>query len=161
MMPEALWALSLVLVAAGVIGTIVPAMPGPILVFAGVLLAGWADGFVRIGIGTLVLAGLLTAAAYAIDLGAAAMGVKLAGASRRAVAGAAIGVMAGFFFGLPGLILGPFVGAILGELTVRRDLRSAGRAGFFAGLGFAVGLAAKLAIVVSIVSLAAAAFFLF
>lgn len=155
------WLLAIVLMGAGIAGTILPAMPGPILVFAGVLLAAWADGFTRIGAGTLVIAGLLTALAYAIDLAAGAAGVKLAGASRRAVAGAAIGVLAGLFFGFPGLVIGPFVGAVVGELTVRRDLRSAGRAGLFAGLGFAVGLAAKLAIVFTIVGLAAMAFFLF
>jgi hypothetical protein len=156
-----LWLTALVLVAAGVVGTVLPALPGPILVFAGVFVAAWADDFTRIGAGTVALAGVLTAVAYVVDLLAAAAGVKRSGASRRAVAGAAIGSLAGLVFGLPGFLLGPFVGAMAGELTVRRDLRGAGRAGLFAGLGFAVGMAAKLAIVFTIVGLAATALLIF
>jgi uncharacterized protein YqgC (DUF456 family) len=156
-----LWVLALALIVLGLIGTLLPALPGPILVLAGVVLAAWIDGFGRIGVGTLVLLGVLTAVAYAVDLVSAALGVKRAGASRRAVAGAALGVLAGLFLGLPGLILGPFVGAVIGELTVRRDLRQAGRVGLFAGLGFAVGLAIRVAIVFAMVGVAGMALFLF
>jgi uncharacterized protein YqgC (DUF456 family) len=156
-----LWVLAFALIVLGLIGTLLPALPGPILVLAGVVLAAWIDGFGRIGVGTLVLLGVLTAVAYAVDLVSAALGVKRAGASRRAVAGAALGVLAGLFLGLPGLILGPFVGAVIGELTVRRDLRQAGRVGLFAGLGFAVGLAIRVAIVFAMVGVAGMALFLF
>lgn len=156
-----LWLLAVLLIAVGVLGTLLPALPGPILVFAGVLLAAWADGFARIGGGTLAVLALLTAAAYAVDLLSAAVGVRRAGASPRAVAGAALGTLAGLFFGLPGIIVGPFVGAIAGELTVRGDVRGAGRAGLFAGLGFALGLAVKLALVFAMVGIAATAFLLF
>lgn len=156
-----LWLLAVVLIVLGLVGTLLPALPGPILVFAGVVLAAWIDGFVRIGVGTLVLLGVLTAVAYAVDLVSAALGVKRAGASRRAVAGAAIGVVVGLFLGLPGLIAGPFAGAVIGELTVRRDLRQAGRVGLFAGLGFVIGLAIRVAIVFTMVGVAGMAFFLF
>ncbi len=156
-----LWLLAVVLIVLGLVGTLLPALPGPILVFAGVVLAAWIDGFVRIGVGTLVLLGVLTAVAYAVDLVSAALGVKRAGASRRAVAGAAIGVVGGLFLGLPGLIAGPFAGAVIGELTVRRDLRQAGRVGLFAGLGFVIGLAIRVAIVFTMVGVAGMAFFLF
>jgi uncharacterized protein YqgC (DUF456 family) len=155
-----LWLLAVVLIVTGVIGTILPALPGPILVFAGVLLAAWADDFARIGPGTLVALGLLTAAAHSVDLVAAAIGVRRSGASRRAVAGAALGATGGLFFGVPGLVVGPFVGALIGELTMRGDLRSASRAGVFAGLGFVIGTLAKLGIVCAIVGIAAAAFLL-
>lgn len=157
-MTPLLWVLAIALVAIGVAGTVLPALPGPILVFAGVLLAAWADDFARIGWGTLVVIGLLTALAHVVDLVSAAAGVKRSGASRRAVVGAALGALGGLFFGLPGLIIGPFVGALIGELTVRRDLRSAGRAGLFAGLGFLLGMVAKLAIVFAMIGIAAAAF---
>ena len=156
-----LWLAAILLIVIGVLGTVLPALPGPILVFAGVLLAAWADGFARIGAGTLVVLALLTAAAYAVDLLSAAVGVRRGGASPRAVAGAALGTLAGLFFGLPGIIVGPFVGAIVGELTVHGDVRGAGRAGLFAGLGFALGMAVKLAIVFTMVGLAATAFLLF
>ena len=120
-----LWLLAFILVIVGIVGTVVPGLPGPILVFAGVLLAAWGDGFARIGAGTLILLALMTIAAYAVDFAASAVGVRLAGASTRAAVGAALGAVAGLFFGLPGLILGPFVGAVLGELTVRRSLPGA------------------------------------
>jgi uncharacterized protein YqgC (DUF456 family) len=155
------WVLAVLLIALGVVGTVLPALPGPILVFAGVLVGAWSDGFTRIGIGTVVLLGLLTVAAYVVDLVSAAAGVKRAGASRWAIAGAALGTLVGLFFGLPGVVIGPFAGAVLGELTARRDLRGAGRAGLFAGLGFAIGLAARLAIVFAMIGIALTAFFLF
>lgn len=153
-----LWIISLLLIVVGVAGTVLPALPGPILVFAGVLLAAWADGFARIGIVTLVVIGLLTIAAHVVDLVSSAAGVRRSGASKRAVAGAAVGTLAGLFFGIPGLIVGPFVGAVLGELTVRRELQHAGRAGAYAWLGFMVGMAAKVAIVFGMIGIAAAAF---
>ncbi len=154
------WILALILVVAGVVGTVMPGLPGPILVFAGVLVAAWGDGFARIGPLTLVALGLITAAAYAIDIAAAALGVRRVGASPRAAVGAALGAIAGLFFGLPGLIIGPFAGAVAGELTVRRDLRAAGRAGLAAWIGFIVGTALKLTLVFVVIGVALLALFL-
>ena len=155
-----LWAIAIVLIAVGIAGTVLPALPGPILVFAGVLLAAWADDFARIGVWTLVLLGLMTAAAHAVDLVSAAIGVRRSGASGRAVLGASLGALAGLVFGLPGLVVGPFAGAVLAELSVRRDMRGAGRAGLWAWIGFLVGTVAKLAIVFAMVGVALAALFL-
>jgi hypothetical protein len=152
-----LWLLALVLVITGVVGTVLPGLPGPILVFAGVFVAAWADGFARLGPFTLFLLAVMTVAAYAVDFLASAVGVRHAGASRRAAVGAALGAVAGIFFGLPGLILGPFVGAVLGELTVRRSLPGAGRAGLAAWIGFVIGTAIKLALVFGIIGIAALA----
>jgi len=148
-----LWLLAIVLVLVGIVGTVMPALPGPILVFAGLLAAAWADDFARVGAGTLVVLGLMTAAAYLIDLAATVLGVQRAGACRRAVIGAAVGLLAGLPFGLPGLLVGPFVGAALAELTVRRDLAHAGRAGAAAWIGFLVGSVVKLALVFAMVGL--------
>jgi uncharacterized protein YqgC (DUF456 family) len=153
------WVLAVALVIVGVIGTVLPALPGPILVFAGVFVAAWADGFQRIGVWTLVLLGLLTVLAHVVDLLAAAAGVDRSGASRRAVVGAALGTAAGLFFGLPGLIVGPFLGAVLAELTIRGDLRASTRAGLFAWIGFMIGLALKMAIVFGMIGIAILAFF--
>jgi uncharacterized protein YqgC (DUF456 family) len=153
-----LWLVAILLVVIGLVGTIVPALPGPILVFTGLLVAAWADGFTRIGVFTLIVLAVLTVAAYAVDFAASAVGVRRAGASTRAAVGAALGALAGIFFGLPGLILGPFVGAVLGELTVRRNLPLAGRAGLAAWIGFVVGTAVKLALVFGMIGLAALAF---
>jgi uncharacterized protein YqgC (DUF456 family) len=142
-----LWVLAVALVVIGLAGTILPALPGPVLVFAGLVVAAWANGFERVGVATIVVLALFTLAAHFVDLAAATAGVKRAGASRRAVAGAALGTLFGLFFGLPGLILGPFAGAVLGELTVRRNLGHAGVAGAAAWLGFLVGSVLKVSLV--------------
>jgi uncharacterized protein len=152
------WLLAVALVVTGVVGTVLPALPGPILVFAGVFVAAWADGFERIGVWTLIVLGLLTVLAHIVDLGAAAAGVDRSGASRRAAVGAALGTVAGLFFGLPGLIVGPFLGAVLAELTVGGDVRASTRAGVFAWIGFMVGMAVKVAIVFGMIGIAVAAF---
>jgi hypothetical protein len=158
---DLLWLLSCLLVAAGFAGMVLPALPGALLIFAGLLLAAWADGFTRVGAFTLVVIAVLGAASYAIDLVAAAAGAKRWGASPRAVAGAALGTLLGLFLGLPGLILGPFLGAVLGELTLHRDLARAGRAGVKAWIGFALGTGVKIALGMSMVAIFLAAMFLF
>jgi uncharacterized protein len=155
-----LWVLAVVLVIVGLAGVVLPALPGTILVFAGLLLAAWADGFMRVGAATLTVLGLLAAGSYGIDFVAAALGAGRLGASRRAMAGAGIGTVLGLFFGLPGLILGPFVGAVAGELTLHRDVARAGRAGVAAWIGFALGMAVKVALVFVMIGIFIAAYFL-
>ena len=156
-----LWVLAAILVVVGLAGILLPALPGTILIFAGLLLAASADGFTHVGAGTLVLLGVIAAASYGVDFVAAALGVKRLGASSRAMAGAAIGTLLGLFLGLPGLIVGPFAGAVVGELTVHRDLARAGRAGMAAWIGFAIGTAVKVALAFSMVAIFLAAMFLF
>jgi uncharacterized protein len=141
-----LWTLAVALVLIGFIGIVMPALPGHILIFAGLLLAAWADHFTRVGTWTLVLLALIAAASYVVDFVAVAIGAKRLGASRRAMTGAALGTLAGLVFGLPGIVIGPFVGALLGELTVHRDWKRAGRAGVSAWIGFAIGIAVKVAL---------------
>jgi uncharacterized protein YqgC (DUF456 family) len=156
-----LWVLAATLVVVGLAGILLPALPGTILIFAGLLLAAWADGFTRVGAGTLTLLGVIAAASYGVDFVAAALGAKRLGASPRAMAGAAIGTLFGLFLGLPGLIVGPFAGAVIGELTVDRNLARAGRAGVAAWIGFAIGTAVKVALAFSMVAIFLAAMFLF
>jgi uncharacterized protein YqgC (DUF456 family) len=144
-----LWVLAVLLVIAGIAGTVLPALPGAVLVFAGLLLAAWADAFVRVGPLTLTGLGVLAALTYAVDFAATALGAKKLGASRRALIGAALGALVGLFFGIPGVLLGPFIGAVLGELSERRDLVRAGRAGVGAWLGLVLGAGAKLALVMA------------
>jgi uncharacterized protein len=156
-----LWTLAVALIAIGLVGVVLPAVPGTILIFAGLLLGAWADGFTRVGAGTLVVLGLLAAASYGIDFAAAALGAKRLGASRRAMAGAALGTLLGLMFGLPGLIVGPFLGALLGELTMNRDLILASRMGVAAWVGFAIGMAAKVAVAFLMIGIFLAALFVF
>lgn len=140
------WILAVILILAGLAGLVLPALPGPPLLFAGFLLAAWIDHFAYVGTGTLIALGIMAALMYAIDLAATAFGAKRFGASRRAAWGAAIGALLGLFFGLPGVLLGPFVGALVGEFTLHGNLRAAGRAGIGASVGLAIGAAAKLAL---------------
>jgi uncharacterized protein YqgC (DUF456 family) len=156
-----LWTLAVALVAIGLVGIVLPAVPGTILIFAGLVLAAWADGFTRVGAGTLVVLGILAAASYAVDFAAAALGARRLGASRRAMAGAALGTLFGFALGLPGLIVGPFVGAVLGELSATRDLARAGRTGVAAWIGFAIGIVVKVGVAFVMIGLFLAGFFVF
>jgi hypothetical protein len=125
----------------------VPALPGAPLVFLGLLVAAWIDGFARVGPWTLAVLGLLAALTIAVDVVSTALGAKRVGASKGALVGAAIGTVVGLFLGLVGVVVGPFVGALIGEFAVRRDWRQAGRAGVATWIGLAVGTAAKVAIV--------------
>jgi uncharacterized protein YqgC (DUF456 family) len=103
-----------ILVIVGLVGVVLPAIPGTILIFAGLWLAAWSDGFARVGVGTIVALGIMAAATYFIDAATMALGMKRFGASRRAMIGAAVGTV-GLFLGLPGLIIGPFAGAVIGN----------------------------------------------
>ena len=146
------------MVAVGLIGIVMPALPGHMLILAGLALAAWADGFRHVSGWTVGLIAVVAVASYGIDFVAAAVSTKKLGASRRAMAGAASGTLGGFFFGLPGLIAGPFVGAVISELTASSDLRQAGRAGVAATIGFAIGTAVKVAFAFVMIAIFAAAF---
>lgn len=150
-MTAVLWILAVLLIVVGVAGTVLPALPGAILVFAGIVLAAWIDGFARIPVWLVVVFGLLTALAWAVDYFAAAAGAKRAGASRLALVGALVGTLAGIVTGLWGLVFMPLVGAALGEYVAQRDLRRAGKVGLATWLGLLLGTAAKVAIVFAMV----------
>lgn len=154
------WTLAVALVIVGLIGVVLPALPGTVLIFGGLLIAAWADGFARVGIPTIVVIGIIGAASYGVDFAAAALGAKRLGASTRAMAGAAIGTILGLFLGLPGLIIGPFIGAVLGELSVDRDWKKAGKAGVAAWIGFAIGTAVKVGIAFAMIGIFVGAYLL-
>jgi len=146
-MPQTLYfILSAIVILAGIAGTIVPVLPGVPLVFAGMLLAAWADHFQHIGAFTLTVLGVLCVLALAIDFVAGLLGAKRVGASSRALWGAMLGTVAGLLFGLAGLLLGPFIGAVVGELSTGRELSHATRVGVGAWLGLLFGTLAKLAL---------------
>jgi len=145
--------LAVVLVVVGVIGTVLPALPGAPLVFLGLLVAAWADHFQKVGWFTLSVLAILTILTFVVDFMAASLGAKRVGASWLALAGAAVGMIVGLFFNIPGLILGPFLGAVLGEYLARRDWAQARRVGFGTWLGMLLGIAGKLALIFTMVGL--------
>jgi hypothetical protein len=160
MSADTLWyLLAALLVLGGIAGSVLPALPGVTMVFAGLVLAAWADDFTRVGVFTLVLLGLLTIASFAIDFAATALGAKRVGATRLAVVGAALGTLAGLFLGIPGLILGPFVGAVAGELLSHGQVQQATRAGIATWVGLLFGTLAKLALVFTMLGVFAFAYF--
>jgi uncharacterized protein len=148
-----LWVVALLMIVTGLLGLVLPALPGPLLLFAGLLVAAWAEQFAYVGPGTLIGLGVMAALAILLDLVASAFGARRYGASPRAILGAMLGAVVGLFFGLPGLLLGPFLGALLGELSARRDLPAAGRAGWGAVIGLVLGTAAKLALGFAMIAL--------
>jgi uncharacterized protein YqgC (DUF456 family) len=148
-----LWLIAATLVLTGLIGVVLPVVPGAVLVYLGLLLAAWIDGFARVGPLTIVILTAATALVYVIDIVAGSFGAKHLGASRRAVWGAAIGTVVGLFFGLPGILIGPFLGAVAGEYTAHRQLARAGKAGAGTWLGLALGAAAKVALVFGMLAL--------
>ena len=148
-----LWIITIALIAIGVVGTVVPAVPGVILVFAGMALGAWIDDFARIPIWVVVILGVLMVIAWALDYVAGALGAKRAGASGRAIVGAAIGTIVGVFTGLWGLIFMPLVGAAMGEYSAQRDLRRAGKVGVATWIGLLLGTAAKVAIVFTMIAI--------
>lgn len=144
-----LYIIAAILVLVGLAGIILPALPGIPLVFAGMLLAAWTDGFDKIGPGLLAALGVLTLLSVAVDFWAAAVGAKRVGASRLAIIGAVVGTFAGLFFGPLGLFVGPFAGAVIGELLHGRRLDAGGmglatKVGFGTWLGIVFGIALKL-----------------
>ncbi len=157
---ELLWVVVALLVAAGAAGTVLPAVPGTPLVFAGLLLAAWIDGFLKVGWFPLTILGLLTVLSLVVDMAATAFGAKRVGASKTAVVGAALGTLVGLFFGIPGLLVGPFVGAVAGELLVKKDWQQAGRVGVGAWLGFLFGTLTKLTLVFTMLGVFALAYVL-
>ena len=148
-----LWTVAIVLIAIGFVGTIVPAVPGVTLIFAGMALGAWIDGFARIPVWVVVILGSLAAIAWTVDFAAAALGAKRVGASGRAIVGAALGTIAGIFTGLWGLVFMPLVGAAIGEYSVQRDLRRAGKVGVATWIGLLLGTAVKIAIVFTMVGI--------
>jgi uncharacterized protein len=153
------WLLAIILVAIGLAGVVLPAIPGAPLLFAGLFVAAWVEDFAYVGKWTLVILGLLALLTYGVDFWAAMFGAKRFGASKRAIVGALVGAIVGIFLGFPGVLFGPFIGAAIGELSARRNLEEAARAGFGATIGLVVGVALKVALALSMIGIFAVARF--
>lgn len=146
-----------ILVVVGIAGVILPALPGLPVVFAGLLLAAWADDFQRVGWLPLLILGLLTAVSFLVDILSSALGAKGLGASRLAMLGAVLGSLVGLLFFPWGLLAGPFFGALIGEYWHSRKLGLATRVGVATWLGLVIGVALKLALSVAMLGLFAVA----
>jgi uncharacterized protein YqgC (DUF456 family) len=141
-----LYVIGILLVLVGLIGLVVPVLPGAPLMFLGILAVAWADGFARIGATGLVVTGVLAALIFLADYVAGAVGAKAFGSSWWGLLGAFLGMIAGFPLGLPGLIFGPIVGAIVLEYFKEPDFKRAGKVGLGTLVGFVLGTAVKYAL---------------
>ena len=160
MLPILYYIIAAVLIIAGIAGAVLPALPGVPLVFAGMLLAAWADHFQHVGAVWLTVLAVLSLIAMLIDFIAGVLGARRVGASSRALWGATLGTLAGLFFGIPGLLLGPFVGAVIGELTAGSRIHAATRVGIGTWLGLLFGTLAKLALCFTMLGIFIVAFVL-
>ena len=141
------------IVIAGFVGLVVPVIPGSLLVFLGLLVAAWGDGFAHVGAVTLAVLGVLALLALAADLVGSHLGARRVGASTLALVGAAIGGIVGIFFGIVGIVVGPFVGATVGEVLTHGKLLKAGQVGLGTTLGLLAATIAKIFLAVVMVAL--------
>jgi uncharacterized protein YqgC (DUF456 family) len=163
------WTGVIMLLLVGVAGTVLPALPGTVLVFAGVLLGAWLDDFTRVTPWVVVLCGVLSALAWATDFVAGMLGAKRVAASGWALVGATVGTVAGVFTGFIGLLFMPLAGAMAGELWAqyrkvvlaphRDNAKRAVEVGVATWLGLLIGTAVKLALVLATVGVFAVAYF--
>ncbi len=152
-MPTFAWALTVLLLVAGLLGVLVPLLPGTTLIFAGVVLhklllpasISW------VAVGWIAFFWLLS---LALDLAGVLIGTRLGGGSKWAMMGAGGGAVVGAFVSLPALVLGTMLGAILAErLAHKRNLRELLLAGAGAGLGVLLGFVGRLACAVAMIAL--------
>jgi len=146
-------ALALLVMLCGLVGSVLPGLPGSPLI----LLAAIAHRlyFGAASANNWVLAGLvaLTLLSFAFDYLASMVGAKKLGATWRGILGAVVGGLIGMFFSFPGIILGPFIGALLLEMTGGRKFKPAAQAGLGAVIGLLAGAIGKLAICIAMIGL--------
>jgi uncharacterized protein YqgC (DUF456 family) len=160
MLTLVLWIAAVLCIVIGLIGIVMPVLPGPALVYLGLIFAAWAHQFERIGLLFLLLAGAVTALMLLVDFVAGAAGTKKYGGSAWGVGGAAVGAIAGLLVFPPfGLILGPLAGAVAGELIAGKTAEEATRAGWGSFLGFLAGTLVKYVACCGMVAAAAVAHF--
>lgn len=156
-MTTTLWIIAVLLILIGLAGTLLPALPGVPLIFAGMLLAAWINDFQIISVFTIVVMAVLAVFAIVIDYIAAAVSAQRAGASRQGVIGAAIGTIAGITVGLWGLLFMPLAGAAAGEFIAHKDVFRAGRVGAATWFGLLIATAVKLAVAFTMIGMFVAA----
>lgn len=136
--------------AVGVAGTVVPVLPGVPLIWLAMLGFGIVDKFQRVDATFLVITALVVVASEATDYLTRAWGAKRFGAGRAGTWGAVIGAMAGLFFLPLGLLLGPFLGALTGELLSGRSMQESLRAGWGGLIGTLSSIVVKFAVAVAL-----------
>jgi uncharacterized protein len=145
-MDIALYVLAALLIIGGMAGAVLPTLPGIPMIFGGIWLAAAVDHYRHLGMWWLLIIGTLGTVGVIVDFIASALGARRVGASRLALWGASLGTLIGMFFGVPGLLLGPFVGALLGELVSGNSVLRSAHVGIGTWLGLLFGTLLKLVI---------------
>ncbi len=141
-----LYTVAILLILCGLAGTIIPALPGIPMIFAGAWVIGYVENFEHIGFWTLVALGVLTVISIVIDWVSQSMGAERAGATKLGLTGAFLGTILGIPFGLFGIFLFPVIGAFIGEMIGHRDMRVATKVSWATWVGMMAGIALKVAI---------------
>jgi uncharacterized protein len=148
------WLFAIVLFAVGLIGTVVPILPGTTIILAGAVIHRMMLGAEKsVGWWTLGVLVLLTLATYALDFLGSYFGAKYFGATKWGTFGAIIGALIGLFFGIIGLFVGPVIGAITGEFIAGKKMIDAGKAGWGSLLGNLSGMIGKLIIALAMITI--------
>lgn len=142
----------------GFVGIALPALPGILLVLVGCILIAWDGGFQQVGLLPLVSITLIALISQVAELFTTKYGVEKVGASKRAVFGALAGLVVGFFFAPIGIVLGPFLGAMLGEYSVGGDINQATKAGLGAWLGLFASIVIKYILAFAMVAILISAY---
>jgi len=138
--------LGIVLILAGIAGCILPVIPGPPLSWAGLLLLHWTR-FAQFSAAFLLVMACLAIAVTVLDYIIPVWGTKKFGGSKAGMWGATIGIFAGIFFFPPvGIIVGPFIGAVLGEIIAGKESGPALKAGLGSFIGFLLSTGLKLGV---------------
>jgi uncharacterized protein len=139
------WLFVIVMMALGLIGSVIPVLPGTTIIFAAALIHRLVLGPDRsLGWSALIVMAALTLLTYVIDAAAGFLGARRFGATKWGVIGAVAGGLVGLFFGLFGIFVWPVVGAIAGELIAGKEMMKAGRAAWGTFLGGIAGMIGKL-----------------
>ena len=136
--------LGVLLMILGIIGCLVPVLPGPPLSFLG-LISLHLTRFGQFSNNTLITFGVIAVVVTVLDYFVPVWGTKRFGGSKYGMRGATVGLVIGLFLGPMGIILGPLIGAFVGEMIYKDDIGYAFKAGFGSLLGFLTSIGLKLA----------------
>jgi uncharacterized protein len=153
------YTIGILAVVGGVLGSVYPILPGAPLAFGGLWLIAWLGRYERVGTIVLVVLGAIAGLSLVVDAALGALGARRARASRLAILGSALGSLLGLTLGLPGVILGPFVLALLGEYWSTRNLVRAGEVAWATWIGTMLGMVAKVALTWAMIGIFAVAWF--
>jgi uncharacterized protein YqgC (DUF456 family) len=139
-----LLALAIVLMIAGIAGCLLPVLPGPPLSYLGLVVLHFTR-FADVSKNLFIILAIVAIVVTVIDYVVPIWGTRRFGGSKYGMRGATVGLIIGLFLGPPGIIIGPFIGAVVGELIFKDDIKYALKAGFGSLLGFLTGVGLKLA----------------